>query len=511
MKYQTFLISIFTSAFLCACVNVDEQTSEKPSVYWKAPTDAIPEKPIVVENIKTDKILTENSSENNSQKNAQQQKFVRSTDKIEAGVALNLPDLIDIALENSPSTRIYWFQAKSYAASVGKANSAYYPQVSVSANVYRSRVKPSLAYGGAFANVGKYYETGFGPSAEINWLLCDFGKRSANVESARQALYAANFEYNQAIQDVVLNVNLAFCNFVEANGNVEAAKLNIQDAQTAYKSAQERLNSGVGNKPDMLNSLANLRNAEFALQKALASVETARANLANVLGIKVSDKLNIDVSVTSYALPPTASQKIDDLVAQAMRSRQDLLASYAQLKKAEFDVKAAKRDFLPQISASASASLTDYSRSGRNTQSELQAGLGISWSIFEGFTRKYELISAKMQERATAQTLKQNQIKIMSDIWSAYYLYRSAQKQVASARAAVDANMEAYQATKVGYENGVNSINDFLNAQTRLASARQQQVSAESTQASAIARLAHATGALSVNSEQLGILPEIKK
>lgn len=508
MKNKTFLIPIFALSFLGGCVNVDEQTAEKPNVYWNAPSDAIPETPIETDNIKTDKIL---NSQNSAKAKNEDKKFVRATDKIQAGVVLNLTDLIDIALENNPTTRIYWFQAKSYAASVGKANSAYYPQVSVSANVYRSRVKPSLAYGGSFASIGKYYETGFGPSAEINWLLCDFGKRSASVESARQALYAANFEYNQAIQDVVLNVNLAYCNFVEANGNVASARLNIEDAQTAYKSAQERLGSGVGNKQDMLNSLANLRNAEFALQQALAGVETARASLANAMGVKVSEKLNVDVSVKSYALPPSTSQKIDELIAKAMRSRQDLLASYAQLKKAEYDIKVAKRDFLPQISASAGASLTDYSRSGRNTQSELQAGLGISWSIFEGFTRKYELISAKMQERAAAQTLKQNQIKIMSDIWSAYYLFQSSKKQVESARAAVEANLEAYNATKVGYENGVNSINDFLNAQTRLASARQQQVSAESAQASAVARLAHATGALSINSEQLGILPEIKK
>ncbi len=492
MKTKFLFVAVLLSALLGACVNVDDEVSEKPFVYWKASKDATPSEFIPTENIKTDKILSGEDAKNAPK--SSEEKFVRATDRLASGATMALADLIDVALENNPTTRVYWFQAKAYAASVGKANSAYYPQVSVSADIYRTRVKPSLAYGGAFSQIGRYYETGFGPSAEINWLLCDFGKRSVQVDSARYALYAANFEYNRSIQDVVLNVNLAYYSFFEALGSVKVAKLNVDDAKTAYDSANERFKSGVGNKPDMLNALANWRTAEFALQDAEASVETARAELASALGVKVSEKLNI---ADEIAVPKSdlAQMKIDELIAKAMRSRQDLLAAYAQLKKSQLDVKTAKRDFLPQITAGASASLIDYSKSGRVEQENLQVGVGLSWSVFEGFARKYELISAKMQERAKAQTLKQNQIKIMSDIWSCYYLYKSAVKRVASAKAAVDANDEAYKATKVGYENGVNSITDFLNAQTRLATARQQLVLAESSLSISVAKLAHSVGA----------------
>ena len=494
MKHKFLLALICSSAFLGACVNVDEETSQKPFVYWKAPQDASVEH-IATNQIKTNKIVSETDAKNPKKNNSEEPRFVRATEKISAGEKLGITDLIDIALENNPTTRIYWFKAKSYAAEVGKANSTYYPQVSFSADVYRSRIKPSLAYGGAFSQVGKYYETGFGPSAQINWLLCDFGKRSANVDATRQALYAANFEFNRSIQDVVLQVNLAYFQFFEALGNVKASKLNIQDAQTAYESANERLNSGVGNKPDMLNALANLRNAEFSLQQAEANVETARANLASALGVEVSAKLNItdDISIPKSK---QTQDKIENLIAEAMRCRQDLLASYSQLKKSQLDIKVTKRNFLPQISAGASASYVDYSKSSRGEQENLQIGVSLTWSVFEGFTRKYDLISAKMQEKIALQTIKQNQIQVVSDVWNAFYLYQSAVKQLKSAEAAVDANDEAYKATKLGYENGVNSITDFLNAQNRLASARQQQVMALSTLSSSIARLGHAVGAI---------------
>ena len=480
------LCACAASVLLGACVNVDDETAEKPFVYWKAPDSARPDKFLTPENIKTDKI-----DDSAPKPDA---KFVRATDKIAAGATLDIADIVDIALENNQTTRIYWFQAKSYAAAVGKAQSAYYPQVSVSGQVYRSTTKPSLGYG-SFPSIGRYYETGFGPSAEINWLLFDFGARESRVEAARQALYAANFGYNRAIQKVVLNVNVAYFGFFEALGGVKAAKLSVEDARTAYMAADERFKSGVGNKPDMLNALANLRSAEFSLQKAQSAVETARANLAAAMGVGVNSKIQIDENANPCPCEKSFDT-VEKLTAEAMKSRQDLLAAYAMLRKADADIKTAQRNFLPQISASAAASRLDYTENGRAHQDNLQVGVGFSWSIFEGFARKYDLISAKAMRRAQAQTLKQTQIQIMSDIWSAFYTYKSSLKQLESARAAVSANFEAYSAVKVGYENGVNSITDFLNAQNRLASARQQEVSAMSAVSTSVAKLAYATGAL---------------
>ena len=63
----------------------------------------------------------------------------------------------------------------------------------------------------------------------------------------------------------------------------------------------------------------------------------------------------------------------------------------------------------------------------------------------------------------------------------------------------MEAASEAYEATKIGFANGVNSITDLLNAQTRLASARQSNVNARSSLAIAVARLSHAVGAVSAN------------
>ena len=71
-----------------------------------------------------------------------------------------------------------------------------------------------------------------------------------------------------------------------------------------------------------------------------------------------------------------------------------------------------------------------------------------------------------------------------------------------SARAAVEANEQACNAVKIGYDNGINSLVDLLTAQANLATARQQSVSASAYLAQSIVQLAHATGTMVINTPQ---------
>ncbi len=492
---------------MCGCVSVDDEVAQTPSVYWKAPKDAMPTEFYSPRQIKTDEIESAEEAEEKAEakqkaesnvgtvepKSTQTEKLSAS-EKMLSGAELNLPELIDIALENNPTTRIYWFQAKRFAAAKGVAQSAYYPQVSIGAEIYRSKTKPSLGYG-LNIPIGKYYETAYGPSAQINWLLFDFGKREAQVESAQEAMRAANFEYNQTVQDVFLNVNVAYYEYYSAIGGVKVAELNLKDSKTSFDSANRKYKDGVGNKQDMLNALATLKDAEFELENRKSGVETARANLANAIGVSAGDIKKISENVPVLTSAET-SQTIDNLIATALKSRQSLLAGYANLRKTQSDVDVVKRDFLPQISASANASYGWYSDSKRSEQYHYQVGLSASWNIFEGFARKYELISARAAERAESQRLKVDEIKIMTDIWAYYHVYQSSLKQVASSEASVKANEEAYAATKIGFDNGVSNITDLLNAQTRLAAARQSNINALATLSISVARLSHAVGAL---------------
>ena len=472
---------------LCAC-SVDSRVAKTPSKFWKAPSDALPETYYRPAQIKTGEI-----EENQSQ-------ALCAAEKLLAGRTLNLADLVDIALENNTSTRQYWFSAKVYAAQKGKVDSQYYPSISVGAKVYRQKTRQVSPFSYA---VGTFWDTGYGASLDINWLLFDFGKRESQSAAAREALRAANFDYNQSLQDMVLSVYEAYFNYCDAVASAETAKANLEDAQSAYKEADARFKNSVGNKQDALRALANAKNAEAELERANAGIESARASLAKVLGIEVSPSLNIS---TDMQIPESkeAQTRIDDLIAGALKSRQDVLASYANYAYARKTELAGKLDYLPKIGAQGSFEWGDFANDryyGTPSNNYAVAAV-LTWEIFDGFSRRYELISAQAKARAAAQSLKQTQIEVVAGVWSNYYSYKGALKQLESANAAVEASQEAYEATKTAYENGVSTLTDLLNSQSLLSQSRRQRVNARSFAAASVARLAHATGALTANIEE---------
>jgi len=476
------IFPIFLCAFLASCMNVDSKVAKNPSVYWKAPKDAMPEKNIPISNILTDKI--DDSPDK-----------ISVSDKIAAGQKLSLPDLLDIALQNNPQTRIYWFQAKIYAAKKGMVDSAYFPTVSIAGNLNRYKYRSATM--APLPAIGSFYETGYGASLEINWLLYDFGKREAFSMAAKESLRAANFDYNQVMQDMFLQVNEAYFSLYEAKESQKAVEATLEDAQTAYKSADARFKEGVGNKQDMLRALANAKNAEYDLQRSVALIEARRAQLANVLGIEVSANLDIDENIAVLTDEQT-NQKIDELINSALQRRPNVLAAYAKLRASEQESEAKLRTYLPTLSAVGSGSWANYFSSPYTGLPNYNYGaaLQLQWNLFDGFNRQYEIIAARAAERAKAQELRAMEVQIASSVWANYYAYQTALKQIASAASAVDANEESCNATRVAYENGVSSLTDLLDAQSNLAIARQQKVSADASLSLSLARLAHSTGAM---------------
>jgi outer membrane protein TolC len=458
-------------AVLCAgCVDVDKEVAASPQEYWQpveraqpAPLTPLPAAPANL-----------------------------------TAAPLTLPALVDIALTNNPLTRVAWYNAKSAADRLGQTNSQYYPQVTLNGTVDRDKVRV-VGLNGQNQGVGTTYSTFYGPSIEINYVLWNFGKNYALTESARQALYAADYDYNQQIEDVILDTELAYFNFDAAQGFVAAAQATLDDANTNYKAADQRLTAGLGTRPDERQAFAQVQSAEYQLYLAQAQVETTRAQLAQTLGITVTADLKIQPS-EKMADATSLDENIDNLMATAMRERPDLMAAYANYLSAQYSVSAAKDDRWPVISAFADGTY-GYEYGGvttGNPTNNYMVGLQLSWQIFTGFEKTYAILNAEDQAEAARATLHAQQLKVVTDIWNYFYSYKSALQQVGAATAQVDAQQEAYNAISAGYNNGLNTYVDLLTALSNLATARQQKVQADANLGASIANLAHATGRIPI-------------
>lgn len=467
------------------CVNVDKEVAHRPSELWKPPPAAERNAPReanvgldTVNFVAGEDVYYKQNSDGYSQNPVAMVGLPR----------LDLPALVDIALSNNPQTRSQWFLARSRASEYGQSLSEYYPYVTVSASVQREKLKN-------IATAGNNWNTQYGPALNINWLLFNFGEREAQAAAAREALYSANFTYNQVYQDIVRDVLTGYYSLWSAEANLAASEAFLENTVATLDSAQKKLESGLGNKQDALRALANVKTAESQIEGDVANIESARANLAKTLGIEVSEQLRI-LPVEEFPEFQDMDADINRQVAEALHNRPSLLASYAAVRQKEYDLDAARADLWPELNASVSLQYNEVTGNNLSPQNDYVAALTLEWDIFQGFNKWYEIDRQRDLARQAQQDARDQELSVLSEVWSAFFAYRSAQRQVDSTTAALTAQQEAYDAISIGYQSGINSLLDLLTSQQDLDDARRNQIAARTNLGSSIANLARATGNL---------------
>lgn len=411
---------------------------------------------------------------------------------------LKLADLADIALCRNPQTAVSWAAVRAAAAQVGVAKSATLPSANLTIGPTLNSSKSFGETGFIDANgnlvAGSSVLTQVNSSARlaVNYLLFDGGGRQAGIDAASAQQRAAMAQYADAAQGVVLNVVTAY-NSLFANRAVETANIaNVTFARQSRDLAAGRQRAGVATGADRLQAETSLAQAELTLIQTRGAVATAAAQLAVAAGLPPTQKLDLAPATT---LPQRALLAgADALIADAERLRPDIMAARANVDAAAANVRSARSAGRPSLNAQAANTLSAIDTSvDRNTAS---AGLSLSVPLFSGWNTRYNIATARAQleqQQAQAELVRQ---QAGLSVYSNYIALENALGSLSTTQALVTSATASAELTQGRYKAGVGTFADLLNAQSALASARQQQVQAEFNVATANAQLARAVGGI---------------
>jgi TolC family type I secretion outer membrane protein len=412
--------------------------------------------------------------------------------QINTETPLDLNSLIDIALRKSPSLRQTWRQARAHQAALQQAQSKLYPQVDLGGTIKRTKSE------GSTSSADKD-ELKYGPSADITYLLFDFGGREAAIQSAQEDLIGANYSFNQSIQDLLLAVEQAYYDLNSAKSSLAAAASNVEDTQKTYEVAQVRFEAGLAVKLDVLQAKSDLDNALYGLEEAKSDLKTAQANLAIALGLPAD--YCIDITPPSKEIPLGLDEvDITSLINEALALRPDISAQKAALRSKQAAVRAANATLLPSLSLGASGERNWYEDYENNRERshdyDLGASISLDWDIFDGF---YNL-SAKQQAQELAKLEEENliaaELQASANVWISFFNYKTALKKLDYSQSFLESTRSSHELALESYKCGLGDILDVLDAQAKLAQARTQLISSQEDLYMALANLSHATGKL---------------
>src|ERR1700736_5243908 len=420
------------------------------------------------------------------------------SDQPPGGQRLGLTELIGYALANNPSTRSAWRSAAAAAAAAGRARAPYYPIASAqSDNGYQRLVDLVPNHWGTL----KTWQSR--NILSLNYDLIDFGRRDAAASSALNELVAANLLFNRKVQEVVFNVERSFYELDAADAGVEAADATVQLATTDRKATELRQKHGLATAPEVLLARQRAAQADYDLENARLAVSLAQADLTVAVGVR-ADKAPEVALLKDQPLPQSLGAHIEHLIDSAVRERPDLAARVSTVRARQAEVDLAHASLYPTLGFTSfyGEQAFTYRLSNPVTPTftamapEYGAGVSLKWDIFTGFSRVNSIREAEAQRDAARADLESAELDVASNVWRAYFTYRTAQRRYEYAQALLAASQSSYTSNFRSYGLGLATIVDLLSAERELAAARFTIIQSKAELLISAAAVTFATGAI---------------
>ena len=383
---------------------------------------------------------------------------------------LSLIEVTEAALCHNPNTKEVYANAKIQAAEVGVARSLFFPSlrdtVAVTENQIRSQTREGQVRQNNFRNTQN--------QIVASYLLYDFGGRDANLENANQLLKAASATQDAIVQRVLLNAVNAFYQ-VHANKAILKASIESERLfEESFKAAEAKYIAGIATPADKLQVNTSFANATLTRLTNEGLLRIAYGNLATIMGVSPGTPIEIidnDIDV----IPEFIDQDIQALIEQAIIQRPDLIATESELKASVAKIESVKAEAKPKVKIEASNQYDSETIFLRDINAS-QVGISVTIPFFEGYKPSYLIRSAEATAELKASKRDQLRLQVSLDVWTAYQNLKTANESTKASQILLTSAEESSHVALGRYKEGVGNIIDTLNAQSALASAKQQKI-----------------------------------
>lgn len=394
---------------------------------------------------------------------------------LEKEIAVNkevsLIDLIKIGICNNPALNADYMGLKIGEANLGAAKSEYFPNINLGAGIGKNTNKQQ--------NRHHVENDPYNINLGLSLLLYDFGGRTARVDSFRYYLANAGFNYNSALQDLILAVHTQYFKLLGAREDLKSAKANEAMYKKAFDEASRKYDVGLAALNDKLQTQTSYEQSKLQVLQMQNAVKQYQGELATTLNLPPETTFKLkqppkDRDLTALGKKDT----LEKMIEQAVRERDEIKAQEMALNATNATLRDLKSSRYGAFSLAAESGYNNSWKSSRAYNRDNSIGLNYKIPLFTGFNTSYKISAAKYkrdQERYNLENLR-NQIK--NEVWSAYHNYQTAMKSYDVSKKVLKSAEENERVAFRSYEVGSTDIINLLTAETQLAEARDAVINA---------------------------------
>lgn len=396
--------------------------------------------------------------------------LVLVTIQVNAQDILTKKEALQIALENNYGVKIANNYVEIAKNNSSIYNSRYLPTVSTNAGANYDLDNQELeAHDGTTTNIDGAETKRLNASVNLNYTLFDGSGRKYNYKQLKETYNLSELQARETIENTYLQLFTVYFQIARLTENTKNLQETLEVSKERLKRAQYQYEYGQSTKLELLNAEVDVNNDSINLINSNQQFSNSKRNLNIVLGIQKDNNYMVETDVEFISL-----MSYNDLLTKAKENNVILQQNEKNIAISEFNIKANKAGYLPTAGLSGSYGWTDSNNNpeassfSQITNSGLNAGINLSWNLFDGGNTKTRVANAKIALE-NQEILQEQQLEtIENTLNNAYESYQNALFILQAQEQNVITNQNNFDRTQERYKLGQVTSIEFRQAQINL-------------------------------------------
>jgi len=416
---------------------------------------------------------------------------------------LTLDEAVAMAMQHNSSVKIGGDKIRAMDARVKESRAGFFPALTNESNFVHIAEQqhidiPAGALGvypgiGPIPGAGVQLAQGkpnFGLSTTtFSQPITQYFKTRAGVDLSRATAAEARSDLRRTENDVAYKVKELYYAILATERRRDAFNAEIRAAQLRDSETRNAVVTGVALEVKAAETNAQIAQAMHASGQLDDAVKNMREELADLCGLAVDTELELAFPVVTGL---TLVSDTDEKVTAAFDHNPEIEAAQHQIEKARAALRAARAEYIPDISAVASHAYQNGAPFlSRNNG---VVGLHMTWTVFEFGKRRGQVMERSAELAQAEENLARLKNRVRIDVEKAVRKLNRAETGVESARRLVTATTEVRRVSGDQAEIGTANRSVFLESEASMLTAQADLLRAEYDRSVAAAELARLTG-----------------
>ncbi len=382
---------------------------------------------------------------------------------------LTLEEAVHIALaENTQIQATLQEKERARGRRIGAYSEAL-PRLGLTGTYTRLDQVPTVDLGVQTIEMGN--RDNYAWQVEVTQPLYKGGVMRIAQRAARIFSYLSDERVRSTVEGTLFMVATAYYDSLLAERLIEVHEAALESAERHLENVQARRRHGAATEYDVLRARVDVSNIRADLIEQQNLRDRAQTRLLRAIGASQQSEVHLVTDMVYQPFEPDLAESVH----LALTNRADIYEAELSADLQAEAVKEARSFYLPRLDAFGQhrwARPDPQDATSSRWGDEWQAGLRLSWPLFDGFAREGRIIEQRALQRQAEILLADTEEKAVQEVQTAILELQNARELVESQRLNIERADRALELVQAGYREGVNTEVELLDARTALTRAR---------------------------------------